>query len=215
MKANKKTSPEVQEIWTLIKETQKNNERLQKNNERLQKNNERLQKNTEDFQKKFEEGMITLQKETEETKKSLKKAQGLFITQWGKLMESLVEGDLIKILNERNIQVHDTSKNISGQREEEQFEYDIIASNGTEMVIVEVKTTLKVQHVKKFLQDIQKFTQRYPIYKNKTIYGAVAYLQSQEEATTYAAKQGLLVIRATGSSSSIINRKNFKPKAFN
>ena len=35
-----------------------------------------------------------------------------------------------------------------------------------------------------------------------------------EEAEKYAARQGLFVIRATGSSASIINQAGFRPKRF-
>ena len=37
--------------------------------------------------------------------KQLKKTEGLFNTQWGRLMESLVEGDLLTILNQQGIQM--------------------------------------------------------------------------------------------------------------
>ena len=50
--------------------------------------------------------------------------------------------------------------------------------------------------------------------RERTIYGAVAYLRAEEEANKYAERQGLFVIRATGDSASIINKKDFKPTAF-
>ena len=45
-------------------------------------------------------------------------------------------------------------------------------------------------------------------------FGAVAYLQTRSAADTLAAKHGLFVIRATGSSAAISNSPTFKPKAF-
>ena len=152
--------------------------------------------------------------EVKETNKGLKKAKELFETQWGRLMESLVEGDLLRILNEAGIEVKNTYMNVKSNLEEDQYEYDIVAGNGEETVVVEVKTTLRVKHIKLFLEDIQKFSSRLSVYKGKTIYGAVAYLRAEEEANKYAERQGLFVIRATGDSASIINKKDFKPKAF-
>ena len=67
---------------------------------------------------------------------------------------------------------------------------------------------------KLFLEDIKRFSRRLSIYKGKTIYGAVAYLRAEEEANKYAERRGLFVIRATGDSASIINKKDFKPKDF-
>ena len=183
------TTPAVQEIWNLIKETQKNIKELS-----------------------------TSQKETsrqiKETNEGLKKARALFETQWGKLMESLVEGDLLRLLNERGIKVINTHPNVKHSGKDDQYEYDIVATNRKEIVVVEVKTTLRVQHINYFLEDLKKFTKRVPDFNGKTIYGAVAYLRSEEESVRYAGKQGLFVIRAIGNSTSIINKKGFKPKAF-
>ena len=45
-----------------------------------------------------------------------------------------------------------------------------------------------------------------PEYGDKRAYGAVAYLKADEGSAVYAEK-GLFVIRATGSSASITNRR--------
>ena len=79
---------------------------------RNQKNIKNLSVETDklrDSQKKFSAETNKQIKETnqglKETNEGLKEAKGLFETQWGKLMESLVEGDLVKILNKRGIAV--------------------------------------------------------------------------------------------------------------
>ena len=210
----KSTPQEVKEIWSLIKETQQNIKETQQNIKEISAS----QKENEVWIKRFSIETNKFQKETNEqikkTNEGLKKARELFETQWGKLMESLVEGDLVKILNEKGIKVINTHTNINHRSEKDQYEYDIVVTNGKEIVVVEVKTTLKVKHVKYFLEDLKKFPVRVPAFKKNIIYGAVAYLRAEEEATRYSEKQGLFVIRATGSSASIINRKGFKPKAF-
>ena len=74
------------------------------------------------------------QKETarqmKETDRRLKKAEGLFTSQWGKLMESLVEGDLVPLLKQRGIEVERTLQRMTGRRNGEHFEIDIVAANG-------------------------------------------------------------------------------------
>ncbi|MCZ0931542.1 MAG: hypothetical protein OXJ52_00080 [Oligoflexia bacterium] len=72
---------------------------------------------------------------------------------------------------------------------------------------MEVKTTLRVQHIKYFLENLKKFSSRLSVYRGKIIYGAVAYLRAEESANKYVERQGLFVIRATGDSASIINKK--------
>ena len=101
-----------------------------------------------------------------------------------------------------------------GNKKREHCEIDIIAKNGKEVVAVEVKTTLRVKDVNKLLNVLKRFSQLLPECKEKKLYGAVAYLRSQDSSEIYAEKKGLFVIRATGNSSRIINKKDFKPKAF-
>ena len=159
-----------------------------------------------------------LQKETalqmKETDRRLKKAEGLFTTQWGKLLESLVEGDLVPLLKDWGIDVSMTYQRRTGRRNGEHVEFDIVASNGAETVVVEVKTTLRPEAVKEFLSKLSFFADWLPDHRGERIYGAVAYLKSDESVTTYAERQGLFVIRATGSSASIVNAADFKPRTF-
>lgn len=149
-----------------------------------------------------------------ETDKKLNKLEKELTSKWGKLMESLVEGDLIKLLRKRKIVVHHTSKNAKGNYRGENYEYDIIAVNEELVVIVEVKTTLRTEDVELFHRKLWKAKTYMSEYKNKIIYGAMAYLSVEGEAHRMAENQGFLVIRATGSSSSIINAPDFIPKMF-
>ncbi len=129
-------------------------------------------------------------------------------------MESLVEGDLIPLLNARGIQVHQTTRRVDGCRNGINFEFDILAINGDTVVIVEVKTTLRPDDVKDFVEDLAQARVFMPQFADKRILGAVAYLQEDGKAAVMAAKRGLFVIRATGSSASITNPPDFEPKAF-
>ena len=170
---------------------------------------------------KFKESRMELDqrfKETDtkfkETDKKVKEAFELFTSQWGRLMESLVEGDIIRILNERGIKVQDTSNRRKGSYEGENYEYDIIAHNGKETVIIEVKTTLKVSDVKSFVKKLQKARTYLRMDDDDVIYGAIAYLKADAGSEVYAQNQKLFVIRATGDSAAIINNPDFVPASF-
>ncbi len=158
------------------------------------------------------------QKETarqmKETDRRLKKAEDLFTSQWGKLMESLVEGDLVPLLKQRGIEVERTLQRMTGRRNGEHFEIDIVAANGAEVVVVEVKTTLRSEDVTEFLDKLPQFVEWSPEYRERRIYGAVAYLKSDASVTKYAERRGLFVIRATGNSASIVNEPAFEPRVF-
>ena len=124
-------------------------------------------------------------------------------------METLEEGNLIKLLKEKNIKVERTHQNIKGR-----FQIHILAVNGEEIVVVKVKTTLRLKDVDYFIEKLEKFNTAFPEYKDKKTYGAIAYLTSNEGSDKNSEKKGLFVIRATGSSASIINSSSFKGKAF-
>jgi Holliday junction resolvase-like predicted endonuclease len=163
---------------------------------------------------KFKETDRVLSERFKATDDRIKQAFNLFESQWGKLIESLVEGDLVRILNQRDLGISDTTLRRKGNRGGENYEFDIIAHNTTEIVIVEVKTTLRVKDVKKFLDKMAKAKRWMPEYKDYRVLGAVAFLRAEENAEAMGETQGLFVIRATGDSAVIVNRPEFVPKSF-
>ena len=192
--SQKETGKQLREIGKQQKETDKQ-----------QKENAKQQKETD--------------KQVKETAKQLKKTHKEFNSNWGRLVESLVRGDLVKLLNARGIDVTGTYPNVrvsyvedSGGRREKEF--DVVVRNGEEVVAVEVKTTLKPKDVKKFMQSMKVFTRFFPDHVTKRVYGAVAYIRCDSEADLYAERQGLYVIRATGDSASIVNAEEFRPRSF-
>ncbi len=154
------------------------------------------------------------EKDRKATKERMNELDELFTDHWGKLMESLVKGDLLKLLQERGIDVDDIAKEREKTFQGKKYEFDIIAIDGREMVVVEVKTTLRLKDINHFEAKLKLFKEIFPIYKNLKVYGAVAYLKANEGSNKRAMKKGFFVIRATGSSASIINAKNFRPTAF-
>ena len=163
------------------------------------------------------------QKETarqiEATDRQIQKIGGRFNQRWGTFVESLVSGSLVKLLQNWGIDIMQTHTRSEAQWKKpdgdiQKREFDIIVANGSEVVVVEVKTTLNPMDVKSFLDTLRDFKNYFPRYKSETVYGAVAYLTSENKAHFLAEEQGLFIIRATGDSASIVNTKNFKPKGF-
>ena len=182
-----------QEIWNILRsvsESQKETDRRLQETDRL------------------------LTRQAQETDRRMRKLDDLFNGQWGKLMEALVEGDLVSLLNRRGIRVEHTMTNLKKDHGEPRWEIDILAVNGDEVVVVEVKTTLKVRHVDHLLALLQDFPELLREYRDREAYGAVAYLKADESSAAYAERKGLYVIRATGSSASIVNREDFRPRRF-
>ena len=178
----------------------------------FQETDKRFKETDKILTEKFQETDRLLTEKFQETDKKLNKLEQLFTSQWGKLVESLVEGDVIKILNERGIEVTDTLRRRTGRRDGIDYEFDIIAINGTDIVIIEVKTTLRPGDVRDFLKKLKQAKNWMPEYSDKNIYGAMAFISEDAGTAAMAEKKGLFVIRATGDSASIINQENFQPK---
>ena len=145
---------------------------------------------------------------------SSKKLIVVFNSQWGKLVESLVEGNIAQKFADRGVQVQGTTQRAKKTFEDKQYEFDIIVHNGDEIIVVEVKTTLDVGKVKHFLEKLKCFKKLFPEYANKKVYGAVAFIVADSGSDQYSENQKIFVIKATGDSASIINSQNFKPRDF-
>ncbi len=182
-----------QEIWEILREV---SAAQQETERRLQATGE----------------LITRQARAAERR--MDKLDELFNGQWGKLIESLVEGDLAGLLQRRGIAVQHTVTNPRQNYGERRWEFDIVAINGAEVVVVEVKTTLRVPDIDRFVRRLNEFPELMPEYAGRRIYGAVAYLKAHQQSDVRAERLGLFVIRATGSSASITNREGFTPRTF-
>lgn len=220
------------EIWKILKELSEDNKDLKKRmketaqsikeTDRQVKETAQSIKETDRQMKKTDRQMKETDRQMQRTDKRINKLGGRFDEQWGSLVESLVEGKIITLLQSRGIKVINTFTRATGfywveedgVRRKRNREIDIIASNGSEVVAVEVKTTLRKGDIKYFLNTLKDFRKYFYRYKTETIYGAIAYLKSKKEISDFAEKEGLFVIRATGDSASLINQKDFKPRAF-
>ena len=216
------TTSVSEEIWGILKETQKNLREFSAGQKELQAGQKELQasqKETERSLREFSAGQKELQASQKETERQIQKIGGRFNQRWGALVESLVEGKLVKIFQDKGIDITHTQtrsraewRNPEGSIE--RTEFDIIVANGTGVVALEVKTTLTPADVRHFLETLQNFKKYFPRYKTETVYGAVAYLAVESRSDFLAEKEGLFLIRATGDSASLVNQKDFKPKAF-
>ncbi len=184
--AQAETSQQVRELRAAQAET----------SQQMKENDQRMKEANEETRQRIEKVNAAVSRQIAENSKEFNRLRNLFETQWGRLVESLVEGKLIQLLNERGIEVRQLSQRTecSYKREDgqiQQKEFDIIAVNGDEVVAVEVKTTLTPDKVSYFVESLHDFRKYFKDHVHKSIYGAVAYLRSDSEAHVFAQRQGL------------------------
>ncbi|MDE3265370.1 MAG: hypothetical protein OYL92_10410 [Acidobacteriota bacterium] len=180
----------------------------------LTRNIEAITESIREDRKSQKERSEELDRQMRETDRRLQKAEDLFTTQWGKLMESLVRDDLVNLLDGRDIGVRSLAQRTLTRRGGESYEVEIMAVNGEEIVVVEVKTTLRPEDVRRFRSKLVRFKEWWPEYRDRKVYGAMAFLQASDDVALHAERQGFFVIRATGDSASIVNVEDFEPRVF-
>ena len=202
--------PTLEEIWRLFRETDR---KFQETDRQFKETDRKFQETDRQFKetdRKFQE----TDRQFKKTDDKLNKLEKLFTSQWGKLVESLVEGALVRIFNERGIPIQYTYTRVKGTHEGKQWEIDIVAKNGDAVIMVEVKTTLRPDDVKEFLEDLAQVKTWMREYSGNNVYGAVAYLSADAEAERMAQNRGLFVIKATGDSAYLENPPDFVPQAY-
>ncbi len=162
--------------------------------------------------KQFTETDARIEKQNRATDRKLNRLSELFEGQWGKLIETLFEGDALLLFQERGLRVNEVHQRLKSRLGGDTMEVDLLLVNDTEMVAIEVKTTLKVGHVDEFLKKLTRFKEFFKHYRQLTLYGAVAGLRMEESADRHAYQSGLYVIKAQPSGfAEIMNDETFVP----
>ena len=188
------TMADIQKVIRALKEDQRKTER---GFQRLQES----QQKTEEVQRKTEKAL-------QELSKSLEQSNGNFI-----------EGDLLNIFKGRSIQANRIFHRVKVHRKDKKLEaeYDFIVANGDEVVIIEVKTTVSSHKLDSFIQKLQLFKKHFPEYRDKKVYGGVAYIKADKELLENALEEGLFLIQAPGGENkvtTIVNPDDFIPRIY-
>lgn len=150
---------------------------------------------------------------TEQELQKLSQEVGGITDTLGRFTENMVAPAVVKLFNERGIPITDYSQRTFSQARN--IEYDIVAFNEEYIVVVSVKMTLRVSHVKEFLEErLPIFKEVFPRYKEMKVIGAVAGASILEEADTYAVKNGLYVLAQSGENMTMLNDETFKPRVY-
>jgi len=177
-------------------------------------------------QKKTDEQM----KETNKQIKTLTKAISELNEVWKNLREKvvMVSYSIEDALKELGFKIEYIIANVRESIDSESIdiEINILAGGGKEVIVVEVKTTLKVEDVENFIKKFRdKLSTCFPEFGESfafasfegkyKIYGAVAGLKLQKGVDKFAIKNGLWVFRYKDKGKfEVLNPKGFKPRVF-
>ena len=140
----------------------------------------------------------------------------------GEITEALTISDnIIDLVNEfSGINVEYFSFNITkkypaksdeGRAIRKQHEVDGLADGKDSVVVIEAKTVLTEERVKRFLDKLAKFRLAYPDHAGKDLYGAMTFIRANDDACLLAEQHGLFLIKASPPDVELANNKGFRP----
>ena len=196
------------DVWRLLGEladAQKETER------RFQETERRFQETERRFQesgRQFEETRRLITQQNQHLNEQL----GKLGNRLGEFVEWQVRPAVVRLFQERGIDVHEFHEGVSVQRGDEGIEIDLLVVNTTDAVVVEVKSKLTQADVTEHLERLSKFKRLMPRYGDIRAMGAVAGMVVPDGVARYAYRQGLFVLAQSGNSVEILNDGSFTPR---
>ena len=175
-KSQEETDRQLRETDRQLRETDRQLKGLGKSQEETDRQLKGLGKSQEETDRQLRESdrqlkasATELQEQSKKMMKSIDKTNGNFNSKWGTFLEDLVQGDLVNLLNKKGIEVSKINSRVKYLHPNRSVgaEYDLIAVNGSEIVVFEVKTTLSNENLNSFLAKLMKFRDHFPEYSDK------------------------------------------------
>ncbi len=184
--------------------------------DKLTENIDKMSSDIRAAQLKTDKQIANLRAAQEETERKLR----VIGKQLGDI--GLVQGEIAEDLFYRNVRnlFHDRHPRFKKVRlnlkRKGIAEYDIVAANKGEVLVIEVKNKLSKRMVDTFVdKKLPMFRKAFPDYRDFRILGGVGALVLKDEVGKHAQKVGLYVLTQNNEGgASLFNKDDFKPKAF-
>jgi len=205
----------AEEVWQLLGELI---EAQKKTEQGFQEIKERFAETDRGFQE-IKERFVETDRRFQETERLLKEQSKKTDEQIGKLgnrlgefVEWQVRPAIVRLFQDRGIDVHEFLPDVSVKRENGGIQIDLLVVNNTEAILVEVKSKLSQTDVDEHLERLGKFKQLMPRYGDVNALGAVAGMVVPDDIAIYAYRKGLYVLTQSGENVVILNDDKFKPR---
>ncbi len=185
--------------------------------ERDEEFNRKMAERDEEFNRKMAEWDENFFREKEEwdqrmreTDKKIKEVTTRFSSTTGHIIEGLMSSSAIRMYEDKGFKINSLCKNYKRKNKQLnlEMEQDVVLFTETQVIVEEVKASCDKKDVEKFFRNMEKFKMLYDEYADKEVFGAVAAVNYEEGADTYARNLGLFVVRV--SSDEIFSLDPFK-----
>jgi hypothetical protein len=152
-----------------------------------------------------------MMKENAQQIKEVNRAIGRLGNRLGEFVEEMVRPAAVRLFQERGIAVHQVSQRVYAERDGDSMEVDLLVVNGTDAILIEVKSALSVQDIDEHLDRLSRFKKLSPQYQDFNVMGAMAAMVVPDDAARYAYRKGLFVLGQSGETVTIRNDEAFRP----
>ena len=149
-------------------------------------------------------------RQMKETDRKIKELSTRFSSTTGHIIEGLMSSSAIKMYEDKGFKINSLCKNYKRKNKQLnlEMEQDVVLFTETQVIVEEVKASCDKKDVEKFFHNMEKFKLLYDEYADKEVFGAVAAVNYEDDADTYARNLGLFVVRV--SSDEIFSLDPFK-----
>jgi hypothetical protein len=196
-----------EEVWQLLKElieTQKETKQL------LKEQAEEADRRSAETDRRFRETERLLKEQSKKTDEQI----GRLGNRLGEFVEWQVRPAVVRLFQERGIDVHEFLPDVSVKRANGGLQIDLLVVNETEAILVEVKSKLSQADVDEHLERLGKFKELMPRFSDVNALGAVAGMIVPDDIASYAYRKGLYVLAQSGENLVILNDQKFKPRVW-
>ena len=203
----------IEDIRAILKELAQSQQELSQSQQELSQAQQELSQAQKETDKQIKE----TDKQIKETDKQINRVSqqiGELGNRLGEFVEWQVRPAVVRLFQERGIDVHEFHPGISVKRDNEGLEIDLLVVNDTDAILVEVKSKLTQRDVDEHLQRLAKFKRLMPRFRDVKALGAVAAMIVPNEVASYACRQGLFVLVQSGENVIILNDAEFTPQVW-
>ncbi len=184
----------------------------------IKKSREEFKLEMKERDERFEREMRKLNEDWDKRLRATVKLRNkLWLIQWD-IAEDSIRRSVERNLSQYNIDIHNIVLNKEIKDEETQrplWEYDIIAVNDKEVVVVEVKNKVTQEHLNHFLKvQLPRFKELLPEYKNYKLLWGMWWLVIKPEMEKLIESKWLFAFTQNWDSFKIHNKKGFVPKVY-
>ena len=196
----------IEDIRAILKELAQSQQELSQSQQEVSQSRQELSQAQKETDKQI--------KETDKQINRVSKQIGELGNRLGEFVEWQVRPAVVRLFQERGIDVHEFHPGISVKRDNEGLEIDLLVVNDTDAILVEVKSKLTQRDVDEHLQRLAKFKRLMPRFRDVKALGAVAAMVVPNEVASYACRQGLFVLVQSGENVIILNDAEFTPRVW-